>query len=154
MQENWTRAVAAVWQFDGIKDDEAPGEHFVTTYGITATTWRQARALGIVDKDQDTCTPDDAKSILKALYWDKTACDEWPSGVDLMVFDFAMLAGNKTAIMELQQAVLAEEDGIIGIETMTKVARAARLDTPALINNLKARHLDYLSGLNDWDEFG
>lgn len=154
MEQNWPRAVAAVWQFDGIKDDEAPGESFTTTYGITAFTWADAVRAGIVNKPQRQCTPDDARAILKALYWDKCVCGEWPTGVDLMVFDFAMMAGEgrayRDAVICLQHAVNVEPDGMVGILTMAAVAKA---EPAVLVNDLKQEHLDYLSQLNNWHQF-
>lgn len=150
MQTNFDACIKEVWKFDGIKDDEAPGETFVTTYGITAATWGEAVHASIVNKPQRECTPADAIAILKALYWEKTTCDEWPSGVDLMVFDFAMMAGNRHAIECLQQAVGVDDDGIIGIETMTAVAKA---DARVLIPEMRQCHLDYLSTLHNWPQF-
>lgn len=149
-QENFDACIQAVWQFDGFKNDRAPGERFNTTWGITAMTWREAVAAGIVNKPQAQCTPDDAIAILRALYWDKTCCAEWSAGVDLMVFDFAMMAGNRSSIECLQQVVGEEDDGIIGIHTMTAVAAAS---PDILIPELKKCHLDHLSTLHNWHQF-
>lgn len=153
MQDNFAACIKAVWQFDGVKDDEAPGENFVTTYGITAGTWSDAVAAGIVNKAQRNCTPDDAIAILKALYWEKTTCDDWHAGVDLMVFDFAMMAGIRPSIECLQLAAGLDGedvDGIVGFQTMTEVAKG---DPRTLIPALRQYHLEHLCTLRNWGQF-
>lgn len=149
---NYPSCLQVVWQFDGIKDDEAPGENFVTTYGITAGTWAQAVDEGIIAKPQSDCTPDDAKAILKALYWDKVECDNLPLGVDLMAFNMAMLGGVEPAIRSLQQAIGVEADGIIGPQTR----RAVRALTPPALSTIGSQFIfdmRHLRALDNWTEF-
>lgn len=151
MQNNFRPCADAVWEFDGVKDDEAPGEKFITTYGITSWTWKEAIEAGIIaDKSQSLCTPDDARTILHALYWNKMHCDEFAAGVDLMVFDFGMMAGNTASVRCLQRCVAEAVDGIVGPHTLQAVAKAR----PAiLIEALRMEHLRYLEDLENWPQF-
>jgi lysozyme family protein len=154
--DNFDKAIAAVWEFDGIKNDSAPGEHFLTTYGITADTWAHAVDNGMVrDKPQSQCTPDDAKTILRFLYWDVCRCQELPTGVDLMVFDFAMMAGIIPAGRSLQLAIDAvaiplHVDGVIGPHT---IAAADMCHAKVLIEEIRQFNLDRLSTLHNWQQF-
>ena len=66
MADNFAASLAAVWEFDGIKDDEAAGEKFITTWGITAGTYEEAIDAGVIARHpQSLCTPADAKAILR-----------------------------------------------------------------------------------------
>ncbi len=150
MQENFDAAIAAVWQFDGIKEDDAPGENFHTAYGITEMTWNDAVRQGVVHGGFGDITPADAKTILRMLYWNKTGCPLWPAGVDLMVFDFAMMAGNGASIRTLQQAVATDDDGVIGPNTRSKVLAARPM---ILIDALRQYHLTFLMTLHNWPTF-
>ena len=151
MADNFAASLAAVWEFDGIKDDEAAGEKFITTWGITAGTYEEAIDAGVIARHpQSLCTPADAKAILLALYWNKASCPELPSGVELMTFNMAMLGGVIPAIRVLQYALSVEADGVIGPVTLN---RAGTL-TP--LNTIKLQYLgdlNHLRTLGNWNEY-
>jgi len=148
---NFPSCLDAVWQFDGIKNDSAPGERFITTWGITEMTYDEAiREHVIAPHPQALATPDDAKAILKAMYWNKCRCDELPLGVDLMTFNMAMLGGNVSAIKVLQQSLSVAADGTIGKITL------GALTTNAPMNVIKLQYLydlNHLRSLRNWSQF-
>ncbi len=148
---NFPPCLQAVWQFDGIKDDSAPGERFITTWGITEMTYNEAIRQGVIPPHlQALATPDDARAILKALYWDKAQCDKLPLGVDLMTFNMAMLGGVSSAVKVLQQAVGTTPDGVIGPHTLGAVSTAQP------INIVKLQYLydlEHLRSLRNWPTF-
>lgn len=151
MINNYPPCLSAVWKYDGIKDDEAPGEHFVTTWGITEATYDEAIKEGVIPAHpQALATPEDAQLILKAMVWDKTSCDLLPAGVDLMTFNIAMLSGNVPALKILQKAVGVTADGIIGKLTLSAINRAAPLN---LIRLQYLYDLEYLRSLRNWWHF-
>lgn len=63
---------------------------------------------GDVDKnDIKLMTRDEAALIYKVFFWDKAGCDRLPVPIDGIVFDQAVNAGVKTAVILLQQAINA-----------------------------------------------
>jgi lysozyme family protein len=52
--------------------------------------------------------------IYQALVWNKVAGDALPRGVDLMVFDHAVLGGTATSAKALQEVLRVAVDGDIG----------------------------------------
>lgn len=100
-----------VWQFDGIKDDSAPGETFSTRYGVTEMTYADALRHGWVKNDFRHATVDDCKAILWHLCWLASNCETLPKGVDLMVFNDTMLTGGGHALGLLSRIVGATDTG-------------------------------------------
>ena len=57
------------------------------------------------------------RTFYKVKYWEPAGCDSIYVGLDLCLFDFAILAGPETAIRQLQRTVGSTEDGVIGPKT-------------------------------------
>ena len=125
----WDAALAFVWrpENDGIDYDRAPGEAFLTRWGITEATWETAQDEGIVPDGVTlaTATKDELAGILRAMYWNVCSCDRLAGGgargVALMVFNIAMVAGVGRAARLLQRVVGVTEDGRIGPLTVSAV---------------------------------
>lgn len=119
--DDFPACLAAVWQFDGLRDDAAKGEKFATSYGVIQSTWNDAARLKIVTGSIANATIDDCELILRELYWDVCQCPRLPAGVDLLVFNDAMLTGVSHAAGLLQRCVEVHDDGIIGPITLLAV---------------------------------
>jgi lysozyme family protein len=142
--------LALVWQFDGLKQDNAPGEKFATAYGITQMTWDNAVEQGIVEGPIAACTKADCAAILRALYWNTCGCPGMNPGVNLMVFNDAMVCGSGHAARLLQRIVGAAQDGVVGQTTL----RLANSYPPgALIDKLKEADETYYASLANADLF-
>jgi lysozyme family protein len=85
-----------------------------TRYGISR---RAYSTLDIANLRRD-----EAEAIYKRDYWDKVRGDDLPPLLALLVFDAAVNNGVSRAALWLQQAVGAEEDGVLGPQTMAAVA--------------------------------
>lgn len=73
--------------------------------------------------DQGIMPPDEmVMKFYKVKIWDKVKGDELPTGVDYLVFDFAVNAGVKQAIKLLQRSVGTPDDGLIGPATLKAVS--------------------------------
>jgi len=96
-------------------------------------------------------TKTEAVEIYRANYWIPARCGDLPGGIDLMVFDFGVNAGPRTAIKCLQKAVGVTEDGSIGPRTLTAVHTANARD---LIGTLSQLRLSYYRGLANFERFG
>lgn len=92
LSSRFNTCLALCWQFDGLKDDAAQGEAFATSYGVTAMTWAAAEQQGIVDHGIEDATKDDCARILRSMYWNACHCSNLLPGVDLMVFNDAMVS--------------------------------------------------------------
>ena len=64
--------------------------------------------------EMKSLTRDDVKPLYKKMFWDKVWGDKMPSGLDYLLFDFAVNAGPGRAIMCLQEAVGTTPDGGMG----------------------------------------
>jgi lysozyme family protein len=137
--------------FDGHENDNAPGEHFETRFGVTEMTYRKALKEGIVTKPFDQChSPDDMKPIYRHDYYDADRCGEMPSCVAMVCFVDATLMGNRTPAKNLQTALGLAPDGVIGSETLAALKSA---DAKAIAAQLEAADLAYLRALPNWGLF-
>lgn len=71
----------------------------------------------------------EAAEIYRANYWLPMRCGDLPPGIALMLFDFGVTAGPRTAVKLLQRAVGVTDDGSVGPVTLAavKAQDAARL---------------------------
>ena len=106
---------------DGSANDDSPGETFHTKWGITEMTWQEAVSRHVVSGDFQKITPGQVRAIYYALYWRGCCCQLLPAGVDVMVFNDAVLTGPATAARLLQRILGATPDGIIGARTLAAV---------------------------------
>ncbi len=121
MIANWPRSLDFVWEFDGLRNDSAPGEKFTTGYGVTAMTWAEAVAVGCVQGKLTDATQADCGKVLHDLFWARLDCDALPSGVDLVVFNSGMVAGVNHAARLAQRIAGVDEDGDIGPLTLLAI---------------------------------
>ena len=122
-RSSWPAAKAFVWR----TENDGQGFHTdphdsgkETDMGITDATWKRAILQGIVrDVTLDYGTDDEFARILLLDYWKPCSCDSLSIGVDLAVFNMAMVAGVGRASIILQTVVGAYTDGDIGPLTRT-----------------------------------
>jgi lysozyme family protein len=127
-------------------DDGGP-----TNCGITLETMSETL--------RRNCTPDDLKNIsqpcVKLIYqkgfWEAMGCENYPSGIDLMVFDFGVNASPRRSIMELQDVVGAAIDGKPGQRTYAAVRASPRLGT---VLHLADAQREYYRSLSRFPTFG
>lgn len=122
-----------------------------TNFGITLQTLSEWLGHNITPEDVRNMTKAEAVEIYRANYWIPARCGDLPGGIDLMVFDFGVNAGPRTAIKCLQKAVGVTEDGSIGPRTLTAVHTANARD---LIGTLSQLRLSYYRGLANFERFG
>lgn len=114
-----------------------------TKYGISAASYPN---LDIVN-----LTLDKAKSIYLANYWNPCGCDELSFQVALPLFDCAVNCGKNEAIILLQRALGAKQDGVMGAATK-KMAEVADQDH-LLVELMTAEEL-YKVHLNGFTRYG
>ena len=116
-----------------------------TNMGITLATyreWSDNPDLGAAQvQDMSVRT---ARAIYRSLYWNPLRADALPVGVDLIVFDMGVNAGNWRSARLLQRAIGFtgdEVDGCVGPETL---GAAAKYNARTLVNDLADRQAAFL----------
>jgi lysozyme family protein len=109
------------WEGGEVNDPRDPGGH--TKFGISKRQFP--------DLDIGALTLEDASDIYCEKYWDPIWGDELPPSVAIAVFDFAVHSGVHRASFELQRAIGADRDGVVGPKTID--AANAYGDGPAAL---------------------
>lgn len=98
----------------------------LTKYGIALN-----RNPQLTRKDILNMTIPQAKTIIRANYWDKIRADEMPAKVALSVFDSSVNQGAGQAVKLSQRAAGLPEsqcDGLIGPQTLAAIKKKPELD--------------------------
>jgi lysozyme family protein len=102
-------------------------------------------------EDIKNLTLERAKQIYLRDYWQAAGCDYVPPKARFSLFDTAVNSGVKRAIVFLQRAVGAEDDGIIGPKTLMLLEATP----PAVfIARFNGHRLQFMSTLPTWPSFG
>ncbi|MDR3536714.1 MAG: glycosyl hydrolase 108 family protein [Acetobacteraceae bacterium] len=122
-----------------------------TNFGITLATLQATRGTPVTVDDVRTMTRDEAVEIYRSNHWLPARCGDMPAGVDLMVFDFGVNSGPRTAVKAVQRLVGVKDDGSVGPVTLNALSRA---DAKTLVNALAQARLEYCRALPTWPDFG
>lgn len=127
---NWTGGKVGVGVLKGTK------------FGIAANTYPNL--------DIKNLTIAQAKEIYKRDWWDKmpTALH---SAIVFQLWDFAINAGLKRAVIALQTVAGVKADGVIGPKTIQAVNT---MHIHSVIFELNAQRLKHYTSLKTWDKFG
>jgi lysozyme family protein len=155
MHDNFARALKFVWQpqFDGQPYHVTPHDPGRgTSWGVTEQTWKTAIHQGIVDRGLlAEATIPQLATILRVLTWNPIQGDELPDGVDLVMFDIAMMSGVGRAAMILQRCVGTKPDGHIGPITLNA---AIMMEPHGLISALTTEDKSFMASLHAATYFG
>lgn len=121
------------------------GECKGTKFGVSAAAYP---SLDIVNLSLS-----DAQQIYRRDYWNKTAADQLPPALALLVFDASVNSGPDRAIKWLQTALNVAVDGVIGPITIDAAQRSSGRGA-AILAEYQAQRLLFLSGLPTWRIFG
>jgi len=134
MRETFEKALPKILKYEGGYSNHPLDKGGPTNLGITLSTvqhFYEDYDYGDLDGDGDIDiddiklldTPEEAAPIYKKYYWDKMRLDEFPAGIDFLMFDFGVNSGPKNAIKILQRALNMqsyglEVDGLLGARTL------------------------------------
>jgi len=151
MKSNLVPAMKALLKHEGgfVNHPLDPGG--MTNLGVTQRVWEEWVGHPVDEKEMRSLTPEKVAPMYKQKYWDKVAGDDLPSGVDLMVFDFAVNSGPGRAAKVLQKVLGVIQDGAIGPKT---IAKAESVDVKKLVEDYNAERLLFLQALSTWPTFG
>ena len=117
-----------------------------TNLGVTIATWKAYVNRPVSVQEIKDLTPVMVKPLYKQNYWNPAGCDILPSGVDYVVFDFAVNAGVKRSIKCLQKAVGAEADGILGSITQALIRQSNPMD---VVEHFTEEKIAFYKSLNN-----
>ena len=129
MNSNWETAFNLMLKSEGYfsNDQRDSGNHLPdgregsTMLGVTQYNWENWIGHEVTQEQMKKLTPEDVKPFYKKKFWDVCRCDDMPSGIDYLVFDFAVNAGCGGSAKILQKAVGVTPDGGIGPMTLAAV---------------------------------
>jgi len=115
---NWKQAFEQMLASEGgfVNHPSDPGG--MTNLGVTKATWEAWVGRESNEKEMRSLTPEMVEPLYKRKFWDACRCDDLKSGIDYLVFDFAVNAGPGRSAKILQSAVGVTPDGGIGPITL------------------------------------
>ena len=151
MQSNWGNAFKMMLASEGgyVNHPSDPGG--MTNLGVTKRVWEEWVGRESNEKEMRSLTPEMVEPLYKRKFWDACKCDDLPSGIDYLVFDFAVNAGVGRSAKILQTAVGATPDGGIGPMTLASVNAIPEAE---LIEKFSQAKEDFYRSLNTLETFG
>lgn len=149
MNANWKRSIQLVLQSEGGYVDHPSDPGGRTNLGVTQSVWENWIGHVSNEKEMRSLTPEMVEPLYKKKYWDACRCDDLPSGIDYLVFDFAVNAGVGRSAKTLQTVVGTTPDGAIGSKTI-----AAVNTTDDLINKFSDEKARFYKSLPTFSVFG
>lgn len=149
---NFDRCLAFTFKEEGGYSDTPGDSGGATNLGITHITlalWRKVPSV-TADDVRNLGKPE-AEAIYRARYWNAGLCDMLPAGVDAMIFDEDVNAGDGGSAKILQRIVGTAADGVIGPITL---AATLKMDPAALIIALQEAQDAYYRSLGNFALFG
>ena len=128
MKENFDSALKMILKSEGgfVNHKLDPGG--MTNLGVTKKVWEEWVGKVVGEKEMRALTPATVAPMYKKKYWDAVKADELPTGLDYLMFDFAINAGPGRAIKTMQKAIGTNPDGAIGPKTMAALKAADQAD--------------------------
>ena len=151
MRENFDKSLQLLLKHEGgfVNHERDPGG--MTNLGVTKNVYEEWLGYEVDKQDMMKLTPEDVAPIYLNNYWIKANCDELPSGLDYVVFDWAVNSGVSRSSKGIQKCCGAEPDGVIGPKTLQLVLGQ---DTNFMIEKFKEVRQSFYEGLNHFDAFG
>jgi hypothetical protein len=151
MNSNWQKSFEMMLKSEGgyVNNPADPGG--MTNLGVTKATWENWVGRASDENEMRNLTPEKVAPLYKNKFWDMCRCDDLPSGVDYLVFDFAVNAGPGRSAKILQTAVGATPDGGIGPMTLAAVAK---YDANELVEKFSQAKEDFYRNLPTFGTFG
>jgi lysozyme family protein len=151
MQSNWKKSFEMMLASEGgyVNHPSDPGG--MTNLGVTKRVWEEWTGRESNEAEMRALTPELVETLYKVRFWDACRCDEMPSGIDYLVFDFAVNAGPSCSAKILQEAVGVDADGMIGPVTLAAVKAQ---DPDWLIEQFSQAKKDFYRSLGTFETFG
>jgi lysozyme family protein len=148
---NWKKSFELMLASEGgyVNHPSDPGG--MTNLGVTKRVWEEWVGRESNEKEMRSLTPEMVEPLYKRKFWDACKCDDMPSGIDYLVFDFAVNAGVGRSAKILQTAVGVTPDGGIGPITLAAVKAQ---DPAELVQKFSDAKEAFYRSLNTFETFG
>ena len=145
--KNWIKCLETILHHEGgyVNHPKDPGGE--TNLGVTKRVYEKWGGT----KDMKDLTVEDVAPIYKKNYWDRCKCDDLESGVDWVVFDWAVNSGTGRAAKAIQKICGASQDGAIGPKTLALIGTQ---NTEYVIEEFGKIRQDFYESLKTFDTFG
>ena len=146
MIENFNKSFDLLMKSEGgfVQDPNDSGG--ATNLGVTIATWKAYVNRPVSVQEIKDLTPVMVKPLYKQNYWNPAGCEMLPSGLDYVVFDFAVNAGVKRSIKCLQKAVGTKADGVLGSITQALIVQSDPMD---LVERFTQEKIAFYKSLNN-----
>jgi lysozyme family protein len=155
VKENFDRAFVETLKHEGgfVNHPRDPGG--MTNLGVTKRVWEDYTGRRVTEADMRALTPEMVKPLYRDRYWNKVGGNELPSGVDFVIYDFAVNSGPARAVRYAQKIAGATQDGAMGPKTLAKIKDYCDLKgDEAFIQAYTDARMDFLQGLGTFNTFG
>jgi len=151
MESNFDQSLKLVLKSEGgyVNNPKDPGGE--TMMGVTKNAWSTWLKRPIADGEMAKLTVADITPFYKALYWDKSYCNQLPTGIDYMVFDASVNMGVGQSIKLFQKSLGGVPDGIIGPNTMKLINE---MNVKTMIDKYSAQKEMFYRSLGTFPTFG
>jgi len=151
MESNFDQSLKLVLKSEGLYSNNPKDPGGETMMGVTKNAWSTWLKRPIADGEMAKLTVADITPFYKALYWDKSYCNQLPTGIDYMVFDASVNMGVGQSIRLLQKSLGCVPDGVIGTNTMKAINDA---DAKTMIDKFSAQKEQFYRSLSTFVTFG
>ena len=147
MKDNFDECLKMLLHHEGgyVNHPKDPGGE--TNLGVTKRVYEKWGGT----KDMKDLTVEDVAPIYKKEYWDRCKCDDLESGVDWVVFDWAVNSGTGRSAKAIQKICGASLDGAIGPKTLALIGTQ---NTEYVIEEFCKIRQDFYESLKTFDTFG
>tara|TARA_B100000963_G_scaffold201486_1_gene175446 strand:- start:6825 stop:7337 length:513 start_codon:yes stop_codon:yes gene_type:complete len=147
MKDNFDECLKMLLHHEGgyVNHPSDPGGE--TNLGVTKKVYQEWGGT----KDMKDLTVEDVAPIYKKNYWDRCKCDDLESGVDWVVFDWAVNSGTGRSAKAIQKICGATQDGAIGPKTLALIGTQ---NTQYVIEEFGKIRQDFYESLKTFDTFG
>jgi|TARA_X000001036_G_C20646708_1_gene793315 lysozyme family protein len=147
MKDNFDECLKMLLHHEGgyVNHPKDPGGE--TNLGVTKRVYEKWGGT----KDMKDLTVEDVAPIYKKNYWNRCKCDDLESGVDWVVFDWAVNSGTGRSAKAIQKICGASQDGAIGPKTLALIKTQ---DTEYVIEEFGKIRQNFYESLKTFNTFG
>lgn len=152
---NYRQSLSLVLAHEGGYTDHPRDPGGPTNLGVTQRVYDAYRAYrGLKTQSVKLISSTEVADLYAKNYWKLVKGDSLPAGLDYAVFDFAVNSGVSRATRYLQRVIGVEDDGALGLISLTAIERAYKADPIKLITKYCLNRLAFLESLDTFDVFG
>ena len=129
------------------------GNQGSTMLGVTSKVYADWTGKPAPIELMKTLTQEDVAPIYKKNYWDKCKCDDprVNSGLDYVLFDWAVNSGVSRASKAIQKICGASPDGVIGNQTLSMIEKQ---DPKYMIEEFAVIRQGFYESLSSFKTYG